>query len=331
MPFNHARRVSALEELGLSETEERVYLATLDRDKSTLDDLIWSCGSSQTPVAHALQSLQDSGLVTRLSGSPTYYLPVRPDLAIGVILRQREERLGQVRSTLVDLTERYQAAVRGNHPDELLELVHSPEAIHQRWLQLQRTAQREVRVLDKPPYIDAGNPVEGGLLETGVNFRTVYDSAALDHPGKLAGIWEASAAGEDGRIAAQVPIKLFIADNQMALAPLRQGNDLAGAVIVHPSTLLDALTALFESVWHRALPLSAFDADGPTGHPPLDEQQRRLLQLLASGVTDETAARHLGVAHRTVQRQIRGLMDLFAVRTRFQLGLRAAQLLDPER
>jgi DNA-binding NarL/FixJ family response regulator len=118
---------------------------------------------------------------------------------------------------------------------------------------------------------------------------------------------------------------MFIADDRMALAPLHPGGDVSSAIIVHPSALLDALGALFEGVWQRALPLAAFQ-ENPTGELVLDAQQRRLLQLLASGCTDETTARYLQVGARTVQRQIHALMELFSVRTRFQLGLRAARL-----
>jgi DNA-binding CsgD family transcriptional regulator len=321
--------VSALEELGLSDLEESVYLAVLDRPRSSPDDLAGVCGASRPKVNHALANLQELGLVTRLAGAPAVYLPVRPDLAVGVLLRQREERLGQVRVVLGELTERFQASTRADSPDELIEVIRSPEAIHQRWLQLQRSARTEVRVLDKPPYIDAGNPAEPDLLGTGVRYRTVYDRAALDHPGKLAGIWEAAAAGENSRIAPAVPIKLFIADDRMALAPLHRPQDLASAVIVHPSALLDALSALFEGVWQRAMPLAGFQADQALDDDvPVNDRQRRLLQLLAGGGTDESIARQLDVGYRTVQRQISTLMEQFGVHTRFQLGLRAAELVN---
>lgn len=322
--------MGALEEIGLTELEEAVYLATFDRPRASVGELAQSCSASRVKITQALQTLEELGLLSRVAGSPTRYLPVRPDLAVGVLLRQREERLHRVRGTVAALADRFRAATRADSSEELLEVVHGPEAIHQRWLQLQRSAQFEIRVLDKPPYIDAGNPAEPELLVTGVRYRTVYDRTALDHPGKLTGIWEAADAGEDCRIAADVPIKLFIADDRLALAPLHQPGDVASAIIVHPSALLDALAALFEAVWQRALPFAAWDLDAADGST-MTEQQRQILQLLASGCTDQTIARHLGIGYRTAQRQIKSLMDVFAVRTRFQLGLRAAQLLTRER
>jgi DNA-binding CsgD family transcriptional regulator len=321
-------RVTALRELGLSDIEEQIYLATLDRAAATLDDLVSACDSPHGQIGDALDVLQERGLLMCRTGTPPTYFAVRPDLAVGVLVREREARLAEVREMLAALTERHRNALRGSNIDDLIEIVQTPDAIHQRWLQLQRSARTEIRVLDKPPYIDPGNPEEPGLLVTGVRFRTVYDRTALAEDGKLTGMWEAAAAGEDGRIAADVPIKLLIADHQMALAPLRRADDLAGAVVVHPSTLLDALGALFENVWQRALPLAAFHEGRSRSAMPLPPQQRKLLQLMAGGCTDETTARLLGVSQRTVQRQIRMLMERFGVQTRFQLGLRAAALVE---
>lgn len=50
---------------------------------------------------------------------------------------------------------------------------------------------------------------------------------------------------------------------------------------------------------------------------------RRLLELLAPGLSDEAIARHLGCGLRTVQRHMRAMMERLGVHTRFQLGMRA--------
>ncbi|MQY14590.1 hypothetical protein SRB5_47580 [Streptomyces sp. RB5] len=54
--------------------------------------------------------------------------------------------------------------------------------------------------------------------------------------------------------------------------------------------------------------------------PKLDEQ---ILRMLLSGHTDTTIAGRLGIGRRTVQRRIRGMMDLLGVNTRIQLGWHA--------
>lgn len=316
-----------LHELGLSSFEEAVYLALLDCPRASPTDLAASCAATPSRIARALARLHELGLVAHLSGREACYTVIPPDLALDVLIRQREERLGQVRRTVVALTERFQTATRAETASELVEVVRGADAIHQRWLQLQQSARSEIRCLDKPPYIKPGNPAEPDLLRRGIRYRSVYDRTALDLPGKLDDIWEALDAGEDCRVAAGVPIKLFIADDRMAIAPLQHPRDIASAIVVHPSALLDALSALFESTWARAVLLRDLHAIASNGAPQLDTSQQRLLQLLATGFQDKAIARSLGISSRTVQRHIGELMTILGASSRFQLGLQAARLL----
>jgi DNA-binding CsgD family transcriptional regulator len=53
--------------------------------------------------------------------------------------------------------------------------------------------------------------------------------------------------------------------------------------------------------------------------------ERALLRLLAAGLTDEAAARRLGISVRTARRQVAVLMDKLGASSRFQAGYRAAQ------
>jgi DNA-binding NarL/FixJ family response regulator len=52
---------------------------------------------------------------------------------------------------------------------------------------------------------------------------------------------------------------------------------------------------------------------------------RLLLQLMRTGMIDETIARELGVSLRTVHRRITRLQHMLCVRTRFQLGVTACE------
>ena len=47
--------------------------------------------------------------------------------------------------------------------------------------------------------------------------------------------------------------------------------------------------------------------------------------LLASGATDSTITRRLGISQRTVERRVRHVMDTLGAETRFQAGVEAAR------
>lgn len=56
-----------------------------------------------------------------------------------------------------------------------------------------------------------------------------------------------------------------------------------------------------------------------------DETVRQTLEALRSGVTDEVAARSLGVPTRTIRRRVAAVMDLLGASSRFEAGVRAAE------
>jgi DNA-binding NarL/FixJ family response regulator len=117
----------------------------------------------------------------------------------------------------------------------------------------------------------------------------------------------------------------MIADSAVALCPLVQHTTKGAeptAALVHDSSLLAALIALFEAYWERGSPLR-FDGD-PANR--LADDERHLLSLLVAGVTDKAIASQLRVSQRTVQRRIYELMRRCGASTRMQLGWEAAKL-----
>lgn len=127
---------------------------------------------------------------------------------------------------------------------------------------------------------------------------------------------------EQAKVRPDLPLKMFMIDDRMALIPISSaGQGVDAAYVILPSSLLDALITLFEAEWDRGTPLSA---DGlPTNASNTQAEQRDLLTLLASGLTDQGIARSLGWSTGTTQRRIHLLMEDLGVATRFQMGMAA--------
>jgi DNA-binding NarL/FixJ family response regulator len=124
---------------------------------------------------------------------------------------------------------------------------------------------------------------------------------------------------------ADVPVKMTIFDDKAAILPLRQPADMESRLVVHNPVLVDALSALFEMYWDRALPLHVNDGRaelaGPDAAP--SEDDRHLLVLLVGGLTDQEIAAQLGISDRTVRRGVRAMMGRLDAATRFQAGYQA--------
>lgn len=312
-----------LDGLGLTPDQETVYVALLDVSSATETELRARCPG--TPVRPAIAALERAGLVSRLTGTPVRYAAAPPDVALELLARSREQGLARARLSVAPLAGRYRQARATTQPHEVIEVVTTREATVRRWEQLQRSARQQVRSFDRPPYVSPStNPVEEEMLLSGVAYRCVYHPAGFALPGRPAAVRTMVAAGEQARVTESVPVKMFIADDQVGLIPLEVDGSAESSLIIRASSMLDTLIALFELVWERAVAIHA-DGDLPSGESGPTGDESALLGLLAAGLTDGAMAGHLGSHPRTVQRRVRELLDRLDAGTRFQAGLQAVR------
>lgn len=59
--------------------------------------------------------------------------------------------------------------------------------------------------------------------------------------------------------------------------------------------------------------------------PTPTDEERAVASLLVTGMTDEMAARRLGLSRRTFRRRLKALMDKLGARSRFQAGFMLAE------
>ncbi|MCX2180548.1 transcriptional regulator TrmB [Streptomyces sp. SKN60] len=322
-----------LDVLGLEPDEERVYRALIGRPDTTAALLSDQLALSHAPVDQALSRLVECGLATRSADARFTAAP--PAMALGALIGRRRDELRTAEQALVTFAEEHRAAMTGSSITDLIEVVTGVDAIRHRFLQVQQAARTQVRSFITAPFVALPpdeNTAEPMALGRGVHFRAVLDREVLAEPGIVQDAIESLRNGVELRVADHVPMKLVLADADLGLVPLAvTPAGEPGAVLLHRSGLLDALDALFETVWRTAQPLrlsgtegesEAITEVGPEGPTELD---RRILALLLAGLTDLSAATQLGLSARTLHRRLRHLMDLAGVRTRMQLGAHAVR------
>lgn len=317
-----------LESIGLSGEDEALYDALLRRTQATAGDLARDCDRPLPSTRRGLRTLVELGLATRSAGRPTRFVVVPPDRGIEAVLQEREAALRDARRHIGTFMEMYRASTRFAHPGEVVEVVSGRGGVNERWASMQQDVRVQMRGFDRPPYAaprahEEPNHIELALLKRGAKYRVVYDKSALELPGRIEDIAVGMRHGEEARIAGEVPMKLAIADDRLAIIPLLRPGDaaLTASYLIHPSPLLDALIALFEAVWTRSVPVQL----GSPVDGGLSPDEAKVLMLLASGVTDSAAARSLGWSERTVQRHVTKLMRRVGARTRFQIAMEATR------
>lgn len=209
-------------------------------------------------------------MVSRLPGRPTRYLAVPPDTAVGELIGTVESRLRQARDAAQQLMETHRAVARYIHPEESLEVLVGRDNIGRRVAHIENSARVQVRGFDKPPYV---SPPGGNLenerqrLRQGIRYRVIYTRQAVAWPGRLhEDIYATMRQGEQARVRPDLPLKMLMADDRMAVIPISSSEqDVEVGYDVHPSSLLDALITLFEAEWDRGMALSV---DGPVDDVP---------------------------------------------------------------
>ncbi|GAA4840951.1 helix-turn-helix domain-containing protein [Kitasatospora terrestris] len=253
------------------------------------------------------------------------HVPVEPTVALEFLAHSRVAELREAQQAAVNAYRGYRRSV-SPHPTENLVEVVTGDSIVEHIETIEAAAETEVLRFDSPPYHTNGsaNPIEIDNLGRGVEYRVVYARSAVQHAAYYAvNIQPSIAAGEQARILPTVPVKLTVFDRRLAIVSMSfveaEVND--SMLLVHPSSLLSALTGLFETSWRAALPMHL----GERVPPALSPIQRRIVELLATGVTDDTIAELLGVSRRTLSRHLEQLNSRAGSVTRFQMALHAAR------
>lgn len=325
----HRHDHQKLNAIGVPPVDSHIYATLIRHPRTTAPDLAEHCGFSAQQVARGLSRLTASGIVSRVPGRPARYLAAAPDVALGELAATKAAEVRDAWAAIEQLMEVFREASRFTHPAELVEVITGADNISSRVAQVQQSARVQIRFFDRPPYVDppGGNHAnEHRRLTDGIRYRVIYDREAIAIPGRLHNdILVSNAQGEQSRVRPKLPIKLLMADEQIAIIPISSSPHVVDAAyVIHPSALLDALMTLFESEWGRAVPLAkAIGNDEP--EQAVDAETGTLLTLLAAGQTDAGIARALGWSPRTTQRRVQRLMQDLNATTRFQAGMNAKE------
>ncbi|WP_405591306.1 response regulator transcription factor [Streptomyces sp. NBC_01190] len=132
-----------------------------------------------------------------------------------------------------------------------------------------------------------------------------------------------SARGADIRFSAGPVPNLALLAAELALVHTG-GRDERPQILVARREATDALHRFQQTLWDHATDL--VPPRGATGSLRLDPTQTEVLRMLGAGMKDDTAARVMNVSVRTYRRHVAAIMKSLHVSTRFEAGLKAAEL-----
>lgn len=321
-----------METLGIDARMQPVYRALLERNGRRAAELAACLGQEEDSVDEALGRLAELSLVRRLPGSPAVWTVVAPELGLGALLARQEADLARRAHEAHESRAAVMSLLAANEPrrtgtaDAGVTRLRGPEEIRLGLDRLFRQAAGEIacalpgtsglqHVLQSEP-----DTAERALAR-GVRIRALHLTGARNSATRSAYGRRLADSGAEIRTAATVPVPLTVVDRSVAVvqsAPDDETGTSGAADLVTSPVLVTALYALFEREWAAALPGGAQPQRRESG---LSDQEHALLELLCEGLTDEMAARRLGVSLRTVRRTMSDLLTRTGVRSRFQIGV----------
>lgn len=271
-----------------------------------------------------LSTVVELSLFDLVQRSDETVVPLDPTHGLDALVAAANARTHHAVRTTGAHFHRYSRTMQSPGPEPQVQVLQHDEVISI-VADIEAGARNHVKVFDTPPYRNKSfdNPMEMRSLQQGVVYRVIYAREAITDPGRYEGnVLPCVQAGESARVMADVPAKMMLVDDQIAVVSLtvRDVDDHHTALLVRHPSLIRLLRSTFEMCWSIATPVKARAEDlgqelGPDEHS--------ILQYLAVGATDEAIARNLRVSRRTVVRHVARLMERAGAQSRFQLAVQA--------
>jgi DNA-binding CsgD family transcriptional regulator len=278
------------------------------------------------------RELLDAGVVSiGGAGARKSVRAVPPTIALRRLLDREHRKLTRLQNQLAETWERFTALVPprgasdGARLGEDIDVIHDYAEMARLASGLYRSPRRLLRGTFNGHAVNGSTP-EGVLLPpadsiaAGVEFRMIYDVKHVTSSWGSTSVRRSVAAGEHAKVRQTMPVKMMHVDDTTALVTI-DPSGAAGERMCSAPALLQLLAGWFDLLWHDP---GSTVIDAPDT-ADLTAAQRKVLLLLAAGLTDEAIAHHTGTAVRTVRRHVTAIRELLGVESRFAAGAAAAK------
>jgi sugar-specific transcriptional regulator TrmB len=294
-----------LANLGFTGEQERVYLALLAAPSSDLTSLGEQTRLDEEELRNVLDALCEFGVIRITSAGLSVLDPM---VGLGQLIEQIEDRLmasyrlvSGLRAEIGVLQARFARAPKPSDESEV-ERIDGVKAVRERIAELSFFARDYICAIhpggpQSLESLEASRPLDIRSIRRGLRLRLIHEAQVLDDEINRSYLRELVMLDVGVRLIGQAHGRMLIFDGQAAVVPMDPQDSRRGALIVRHPALIAGLQDLFERIWESAqeLPPDASAAALPAEEAgPLPDEDRRLLGMLASGVTDGQGDRPVG-------------------------------------
>jgi DNA-binding CsgD family transcriptional regulator len=303
--------VPLLTRWGVAPDADLVYRALASFGRRTAAELAAELGMSRRRVDNALEQLHAHGIALPPGKRDRPWRVADSDDVMKILAATQRRPAHESPATPPPVTNLLRQVPPGQ-PDAEVRYLPTRDATRLRLAEIAGRARREHLAIHPERTFEAAarraaGPVERVLADRHIPVRVL---GVQPEPSRPADTWPSY------RMLSSVPMKLIVIDREIALFPLDATNYERGYIEIAAPTAVHALVDLFEEHWQKA------EAERTAmSRLTLSSREQQLIELLAGGLTDAGAARHMHISERSVSTIMRSLMDRAGVDNRFQLGL----------
>jgi sugar-specific transcriptional regulator TrmB len=249
-----------LQELGLSPAEAQIYLAIIHRGPLPAPAIANETGIKRTSVYPVICSLADKGLIEGGTGHGSKYAAVPPNEALPLLVAREKELISERERIATELGDTL-ASVAGDAEsalDDSVQVIRTPQVIGERIHRLQLEASRLIEGFIKAPILmpRASNPAQKSAIRRGVQYRGLYERAAIADAKVGPYIRGWLALGEEARVyEGELPFKLSLFDREVVLTTLVRRTGQPAALLIRHAPFAQGMSILFDYFWNQAEPL----------------------------------------------------------------------------
>jgi len=253
--------------LGLNRYEAAVYVSLLGRNQFTATEIATYAGVPRQRVYDVLDSLAAKGLCVERPGKPKRtYSAVDPSLALPTLLAayreqqamENQHRIEVLNAVLPELSHMFSKGQQEVAPLEYIEVLTDRRQVAERVIALSRQAEQEILMLFKQPLVASieENVAEAQAVAGRIIRHGVFEEALTDDPKFLNLIRQFHSLGEEIRFVPDVPLKVNLYDERIAVILLRDpvgGQSSLTCLVVEHTSMARALKLAFEALWAQGI------------------------------------------------------------------------------
>ena len=258
------KNIEELIMLGFSENEAKTYLTLMIKSNMTVAEIAQVSEVPRPKLYEIIKRLISKGLCKEINGKIKKYSAVNPEIISESLVKQYEkqfeEKKTKTENFFRNITSIYNENIDKNDPLEYIHFLKDKNQIKKKYSALEKEAKSEILLFSKPPFsmIVNDNKEAFCALDRDVKIRAIYEIEESRRAEFCDKIRKSETAGEEVKVADNLPLKLVIFDNKTVMFALRDRITLKpslSTIIIEHSDFAKAFKRVFESYWNESTSL----------------------------------------------------------------------------